>query len=172
MRSDCDGGAYQKIYTYNGLADSWVEFDPEANNQPILLGDMTAAMSRWQGGYDPDYIYAFDPQREITDNDNRDVVVDYGLPERYELGHNYPNPFNPATFIEYNLPVRSEVKLYVYNLLGQKVATLVDRSQPAGKYRISWDGTDEGGRSVASGFYFYRIDADNYCEARKMLLLK
>ena len=68
------------------------------------------------------------------------------LPERFELGANYPNPFNPSTMIPYQLPASMHVRLEVFNLLGQRVATLVDGEQPAGFHTASWDATDAAGR--------------------------
>ncbi len=103
-----------------------------------------------------------------------DVEDDHGslLPYRFELSQNYPNPFNPVTTIEYSLPRRSSVKIDVFNLLGQKVRTLVDREESAGTYSIAWDGTSSTGEAVSTGIYFYRFQADDHVETRKMLLLK
>jgi hypothetical protein len=94
------------------------------------------------------------------------------LPAEYTLSQNYPNPFNPSTTINYQLPTASKVELSVYNLLGQKTATLVSGKQPAGYYRILWDGKNEFGRTVASGVYFYKIEAGSYVKVCKMLFLK
>lgn len=94
------------------------------------------------------------------------------LPNSYRLESNYPNPFNPITTIEYSLPKMSKVKLVIYNLLGQKIRTLVDERQSAGFYKTTWDGKDELQRSVSSGMYFYRLTAKNYIETRKMLLVR
>ncbi|MFZ5979703.1 MAG: T9SS type A sorting domain-containing protein [Candidatus Zixiibacteriota bacterium] len=94
------------------------------------------------------------------------------LPTTYSLSQNYPNPFNPATTIEYTLPRRSRINLTVYNILGQNVATLVDREETAGRHTAEWDGLDKNGQPVASGVYFYRIKTDNYNESKKMILLK
>jgi hypothetical protein len=95
-----------------------------------------------------------------------------GLPREYALAQNYPNPFNPSTAIEYALPVRSDVTLVIHNILGQTVETIVDKVQPAGSYRILWDGTDARGKQVASGVYFYHLKAGTYSASRRMLLLK
>ncbi len=94
------------------------------------------------------------------------------LPDQFSLIQNYPNPFNPATIIEYNLPKRSHVTIEVYNLLGEKVKTLVDGEKSAGTYTITWDGTSLSGESVSTGVYFYRFQAGDYVETKKMLLLK
>ena len=85
---------------------------------------------------------------------------------------NYPNPFNPATTIRYTLPEASDVRLTVYNILGQQVRVLVSTKQMPGVYSVSWDSRDAYGRSVASGLYFYRLEAGPHVAVRKMLLMK
>ncbi len=94
------------------------------------------------------------------------------LPTTYFVSRNYPNPFNPETTIRYGLPERARVKLTIYNLVGQKIATLVDAEQAPGYYRVKWDGRDELGRTVPSGLYLYRFEAGNYSVTRKMTLMK
>ena len=93
-------------------------------------------------------------------------------PTSYQLSQNYPNPFNPETTIRYQLPERSPVSLVVYNLLGQRVRTLVEETKEAGFHQVRWDGRDEWGRTVASGIYFYHMRAGPYSEGKKMTLLK
>ena len=73
------------------------------------------------------------------------------LPARLHLGQNYPNPFNPSTIIPYQLPAATQVRLEVFNILGQRVATLVDGERPAGFHTATWNATDASGRGVASG---------------------
>ncbi len=94
------------------------------------------------------------------------------LPEKFDLSQNYPNPFNPTTVIEYALPKASEVKIRIYNILGQKVRNLVDESQEPGYKMILWDGKDDYGNEISSGVYFYRIEAGNFVKCKKMTLLK
>ncbi len=94
------------------------------------------------------------------------------LPIAFSLEQNYPNPFNPSTTIEFNLPKPSHVTLRVYNILGQEVAELVNTTLSAGNKRIDWNGTDNNGRVVESGVYFYKISADDFAMTRKMMLLK
>ena len=94
------------------------------------------------------------------------------LPEIYALSQNFPNPFNPVTEISYQLPTESGVKLGIYNILGQKVRTLVNYEQPAGQYTVRWDGKDSSGADVASGVYFYRIVASDFTATKRMVLLK
>ena len=94
------------------------------------------------------------------------------LPKRFALEPNYPNPFNPETIIGYQLPERTEVHLEIYNLLGQKVRKLVNEIQASGYYRIVWNGRNDTGAEVASGVYFYRLQAGNHNAIRKLVLLK
>jgi len=93
-------------------------------------------------------------------------------PTSFTLSQNYPNPFNPRTQIRFDLPVRTHVNLVVYNVLGQRVNTLVDEVLSRGQYVVDWDGADQGGSAVSSGIYFYRIEAETFTETRKMVLLK
>jgi len=88
------------------------------------------------------------------------------------LGPNYPNPFNPRTRIDFLLPEPAQVELYVYDLLGRRVTSLLEGQCPAGLHSVEWDGTDRYGRRVASGVYFYRLSTPGVTETRKMVLLK
>jgi methionine-rich copper-binding protein CopC len=96
------------------------------------------------------------------------------LPTEYALDQNYPNPFNPNTQIGLSLPSTGHVTLEVFNVLGQKVNTLLDREMAAGSHVVEWNGTSESGESVSSGVYFYRLTTDNrdFIETKKMMLLK
>ncbi|MBN1213554.1 MAG: T9SS type A sorting domain-containing protein [candidate division Zixibacteria bacterium] len=95
-----------------------------------------------------------------------------GLPEGFSLSHNYPNPFNPGTTINYSIGYGTEIELSVYNALGQKIATLVDEPQAPGDYTIQWNGRDSNGREMSSGIYFYKLETGLYSESKKMVLLK
>jgi hypothetical protein len=90
-----------------------------------------------------------------------------GLPSAFSLRQNYPNPFNPTTTIRYTLPYKSRVFLAVYNTLGQKIKTLVQESQEAGYHEVQFDGSN-----LASGVFFYRLQAGTYVQTRKLLLLR
>jgi Ca-activated chloride channel homolog len=97
------------------------------------------------------------------------------LPDEFSLKQNYPNPFNPSTVIEYYLPSKAafyHVTINIYNILGQLIARLVDREEPAGIHRITWDGKDLNGRTVASGIYFYSMRAGDYFKTKKMIMLR
>ncbi len=84
----------------------------------------------------------------------------------------YPNPFNPTTTISFSIKEKTPVELVIYNILGQKVRTLVNQPLEPGEHSVVWNGTDNKGRSVASGIYFYRMKAGNYSETQKMVLKK
>ncbi len=89
------------------------------------------------------------------------------VPKTFSLSQNYPNPFNPSTMISFSVPQGAKVSLKVYNILGQEVATLVDDYKQAGEYLVQFN----AGR-LASGVYFYRLQANDFAQTRKLLLLK
>lgn len=106
----------------------------------------------------------------------------YTLPGVYDLAQNYPNPFNPLTTIRYDLPFESIVKLDIFDVMGRKVATLVDSKQSAGFRTVHWDGKNKFGSILSSGVYFYRLKAEatteylgkkeTYEKVRKMVIVK
>ncbi len=89
-----------------------------------------------------------------------------------DLSNNYPNPFNPETTINYQLPENSRVELSVFNLKGQKVKTLINETLESGNHTVIWNGTDNNDKSVSSGIYFYKMKTDNHEETKKMILMK
>ncbi len=89
------------------------------------------------------------------------------IPNKFSLSQNYPNPFNANTMIRYDVAITGPVRLTIFNLLGQRVATLLDQRQLAGTYTISWDASN-----LPSGLYFCRMEAANFMQTRKMLLVK
>lgn len=93
-------------------------------------------------------------------------------PSAFELSQNYPNPFNPSTLIRFVLPQSGPARLAVYNILGHRVRTLVEGVQKAGEQRIMWDGRDDDGAAVASGIYFYRLEAGGFTQTRRLTLLR
>jgi hypothetical protein len=106
-------------------------------------------------------------------------VDDENIVSDYRLDQNYPNPFNPATSIKYQLPVSSHVVIKIYNLLGQDIKTLADEIQTAGYKSVEWNSTNNNGNKLASGVYFFRIDATSvskpsrtFSQVKKMLLLR
>ncbi len=94
------------------------------------------------------------------------------VPVTIELSQNYPNPFNPNTTISFTTSGPTRVRLEIYNLIGQKVRTLLDGNVDLGTASVTWDGCDAGGHEAASGIYFYRLTAGNAEQVKKMILLR
>jgi len=95
-----------------------------------------------------------------------------GVPTEYALSQNYPNPFNAQTSISYSIPTASHVSLKVFNVMGEEVRTLVDADQQANTYQVTWDGRDAGGKQVASGVYFCKLQARDFDASTKMVFMK
>jgi hypothetical protein len=145
---------------------------------PVDVGNRTEYMLK---GLSAEILYlsltAYDLSGNESDYADESIKTDASeedwlLPYRYSLAQNRPNPFNPETTIDYYLARSGSVEIAVFDLLGRKVRTLVSEWAPAGKGSIVWRGRDDFGNSVASGVYLYRLKAGDYCETKKMLLLK
>jgi hypothetical protein len=103
----------------------------------------------------------------------KDVVLRFSpVPTQFALVGNYPNPFNPSTTIQYNVGNTANVSLAIYDVLGQRVRTLVSGLQSAGAYDVVWDGRSDMGYQVANGLYFYELKAGDFRSMRKMMLTK
>lgn len=99
------------------------------------------------------------------------VVDGVATPQEFELLQNYPNPFNPTTMISYQIPMTNHVSLKVYDAIGNEVATLVNSNQSAGSYTVSFN-TNNGKNNLASGVYFYRLEAGSLVSTKKLILMK
>ncbi len=100
--------------------------------------------------------------------DNKEQLVDFkGNPDKFELNQNYPNPFNPSTQLSYVLKVDGEVKLTVFNVVGQSVRLLVDGYQTAGYYEVMFDANE-----LPAGIYLYKLQVGNYSSVKRMTLVK
>jgi hypothetical protein len=119
-------------------------------------GRVSAYIGQWRKQY-----------TDVGDGDN-----EWSIPLDFRLKQNYPNLFNPATTIEYSLPKRGHVTIELFNLLGQKVRTLVDEPKTAGSYQVIWDGKDDNGSEVASGIYLCKLQVGDESQTKKMLLIK
>jgi hypothetical protein len=126
--------------------------------------DSTVALNR-------SYFYKLE---EVSGEHAKVIFGPYELVCRapFELAQNVPNPFNPATSIRFTVPEDSRVLLAVYDAAGHRIRTLVDRPLKANFYRVEWNGRNDAGRQVSSGLYFYRIQAGQHSQTRKMLLLR
>ncbi|MCK4858155.1 MAG: T9SS type A sorting domain-containing protein [candidate division Zixibacteria bacterium] len=128
----------------------------------VCIGVVSSTVHYMHSGY----ITSFDPMIKVED------IESPTLPSQYSLSPNYPNPFNPTTVIEFSLQHSGLVTLEVFDITGRRVTTLADEHLTAGYKRVTWDGTDHYGKEVASGVYFYQLRADDFCQTRKMVLLK
>ncbi|RJP74080.1 MAG: T9SS C-terminal target domain-containing protein [Ignavibacteriales bacterium] len=94
------------------------------------------------------------------------------VPEQFKLSQNYPNPFNPETKIEFNIPKEGNIRIVIYNILGQKINTLVNQDFKAGSYSVTWNGKDQFGKQVATGAYLYSLETESFKTTKKMILMK
>lgn len=182
--------AYEQYYLHDEMAiqfnPGWLNVDPRGGLVPVgdnymldvILDATTLEEGTHQGSV---MIHCWDPNHSLPDIsipvtflvnplgvDDRVVL----LPREFGLEQNYPNPFNARTEIRYAVPYDSDVKLEVFNVLGQKVATLIDGRQTAGFKTFIWDGRAATGEEVSSGMYLYRLQTAEKTFINKMLLLK
>jgi hypothetical protein len=155
----------------------WMTFNPSS----FLIGDLEAEQSATAS-----YTFHVDKEAPINEkvtlrfvtksangySGEKEIAMSVEAPTDVKLNQNYPNPFNPSTTINYQLPARMEVKITVFNILGQQITTLVNETQEAGSQEIRWDAS-----RYASGLYFYRIIADapgtdKIIQHKKMMLIK
>jgi len=150
-----------------------------------------AMVTKYSTSFNYSYSDTFDSGLDV------DLEKDKSLPDKFYLGQNYPNPFNPSTTIPFtvhskqktvNSPIRTTQKsvngsqlmvhspipttLIIYNMLGQRVRTLVDEEKLSGEYKVIWDGRDDKGNEVSSGIYFYKLQTESFSQTKKMLLVK
>lgn len=142
---------------------------------PAALIDSVAV--HWPGPiFTRDVVYNITPNQTIHLLEGQGIVSDIEprtvIPASLELHQNFPNPFNPSTTIGFSLPQTEKIRLTVYNALGQKVRTLLDRTVNAGHHVVKWDGSDDLGNRVSSGLYVYRIAVRTGIRSRKMLLIR
>lgn len=144
--------------------------DPEFTASPVVAAINQKGWFAWSDPRD-EGLNVYLSQVSYSSVDVEDNEPDL-LPSQYILKQNYPNPFNPSTIIEFTIPTRGRVNITVYNILGEKVSTLTDGVYESGHYTIDWDGSDNGGISMPSGIYFYKMTVEGKQLSRKMLLIK
>ena len=130
----------------------------------------TTIFNVW-GSIDPKF---YDAWNYDTNSPDLEVeLTDGALPHQFSLGDNYPNPFNPTTTVEFKLPIGADVTLNVYNLLGERVATIYNSYAQPGNYKATWNGLDANGNQVPSGTYLFELDAGEYFhQVKKMTMMK
>ena len=156
----------------------WLSFASTAQGSPVLDANREATVT---------FTFAVNRSAPVSKKDTlefvvrdksgslwrKSIVVQYAGPATFALDQNFPNPFNPTTTIQYQLPTDSRVTLKVYDLLGREVTTLLNEDRPAGYHDARWDASN-----TASGVYFYRIDArplnnsQNFQQVKKLMVMK
>ena len=161
---------YEIVYTLNTDDSTSFECISEITDTTTTLNLTENGVYYWK-------IMAYDKDQFITPSNNDEwhvftvgnVAIDGGLliPVEFALHSNYPNPFNPTTTIQYDIPKSSQVTLTIYNMNGQIVEKLVNQKQEPGFYSVNWDA-----RNVSTGVYFYQIRAEGFQQVKKCLLIK
>jgi hypothetical protein len=160
------GFNWTEITNFTGTNNTWnmVQLDlSQFKAEPFMIRFRLTSNGNYQ------YFGWYIDDVEIKDLNPNAIIVDEvaDIPKTYSLEQNYPNPFNPTTNIRFGLPIPGWVRLNVYNSLGQKVETLLNKERPAGYHDIRFNGSN-----LASGLYFYILEAESFRQIRKMLLIK
>ena len=143
---------------YYPPANEWLWSSDTGTTEPGSTGDV---LPTWDGPH----CFTISGGSAVTERDP-------GVPTTFALSQNYPNPFNPVTTMNFDLPVKAHVTITIFNVLGQRIRTLVDQDLAAGRYTEEWNGSGDDGTKVASGIYFYKIEAGSFVATKKMMLLK
>jgi hypothetical protein len=170
------------VYTWGSTpqmvndVQNWLD-SPSSNFGWLLLGNESAALTAKRFDSRENTNPALRPLLIVNYTGTLDVKDNPALPAVYALQENFPNPFkasvfNSATIIRYELPRNVKVNLVIYNLLGEKVRTLVDAPESAGFKQAIWNGANDAGVRVAAGVYFYRIEAGAFAATRKLAIIK
>ena len=175
------------VLWFTGDANGFPEIDSKlsSDGETIYAADSsgTAVFSLDFGAQDEDVSYGrypdgsdswqqMNPTPGATNTNELGLDDDVTIPEQYTLHQNYPNPFNPRTSIRYDLPDNERVNIIIYDMLGRQVKQLVDEYQDAGFKSIIWDATNDFGKPAATGVYLCKIQAGEYMQTKKMVLLK
>ncbi|MDD8016848.1 MAG: DUF5010 C-terminal domain-containing protein, partial [Bacteroidota bacterium] len=150
----------QQFYTLaqTGGLTTWKTQD--AYTVDLTAGIHSLKFTFYVGGYNLNFI-------DVTNIGPMSVVNELNVPKEFTLEQNFPNPFNPSTVINYQVPKRSFVELKVFNMLGDEVASLVKKEQSAGAYSVNFNASH-----LSSGVYFYSMSADNFHQTKKLVFLK
>ena len=152
-RKTSESDQWQKIGSVNGRGTITTPSEYYFNDENLTSGKYNYRIK--QIDFDGSFEYS-----EV-------ITADLSTPSAFELGQNYPNPFNPSTRITYSIPKSSFVTLKVYDILGNEIATLVNQTQDAGNYNVSFNA-----ENLSNGIYIYSLNADNFTDVKKMILMK
>jgi len=171
--ADCNGDSTVNMQDLLVVAINWGNTHDYGSPQ-FAPGDYDLA--EYQGAFEAIFFALGESQESEFTNSVRNLIAKYveveTVPGQYMLSQNFPNPFNPTTYIQFNLPVDGHVSLTVHNILGQTVATLVDEFQTQGFKQVIWNGTSDAGETLPSGMYFYRMKAGTFTQVKKMLMIR
>jgi hypothetical protein len=163
-------GNTDNLYSTTGSNGSYLITNLDAGSYAIAadkIGFNSAALNNITIDYSLGIFNSNNANLVLSDNTVTDVQTNPVLHGNFELGQNYPNPFNPSTIIKYSIPANSFVQIRVYDVIGREVSTLVKAQMNAGTYNVTFNADN-----MPSGIYFYRIEAGNFVQTRKMILLK
>ena len=150
-----------------GFGRSRARYQHANSNSGCSWGDYSFPIDTWQ----------LEPPLPVEQYAPENICVAMGLqdnnqPNRFYLGNNYPNPFNPSTKIYYRIVKNEYVTINIYDLMGRNIKSLVNSNIDAGLNQVVWDATNNFGQPVAAGVYIYRIEAGEFRSSKKMILLK
>jgi hypothetical protein len=166
-RADWELGEYEKLNTNPEVATTFTDNNIAQN--AVYWYYVTAAFTGSYGDAESNASNKDAGSGEIISGvDDENTII----PDEFFVSQNYPNPFNPTTTFSYGLPSNSNVRIEIFNVLGQSVRVLLDDYQSAGYQSITWDGLDNSGSQVTSGVYFYKINAGEFNQTKKMLMIK
>jgi hypothetical protein len=189
----CGSGAPHRWSTFNNLAPNslFLSIDPVAIDSVMLDYILAERDAHGLWSHPHDHLHCAhssglgihehrDEQGEYDEIDFVDIEMETsveqeqnaGPVDKFQLFQNYPNPFNPTTIIEYHLKRSASVVIAIYNLLGEKVTTLVDKRESSGLKRIIWNGTDDHGENLASGVYLCTLSVGEFTQTRKLTLIR
>ncbi len=153
-------------HTFSLVSEQWVSVDIPLTTFPnVDLTDVFQFKVEGNGTIYWDNFYFYS---NLVGVDNRSETLSQG----FALEQNFPNPFNPSTTIGYELPEDGLVNITIYNITGRHISTLVSSHQNAGHKSTQWNATNDSGEPVVAGLYLYRIEADNFVQTKKMIMLK
>jgi hypothetical protein len=166
------GATYSSPHTFPSLSGTEIEIGAIS---PQIMGDDTYTFVEWSDGGDTTHVVTFPDSNVTYTAIFTDVITGDELdpvPLVNSLHQNHPNPFNPSTTISFSLRERSRATLAVYDVTGRLVRVLIDEVREAGPHDVTWDGRNRDGSAVTSGVYFYRLEAGEFVETKKMVLLR
>lgn len=175
-----DGGGWNEYgsgewrFVLNNSSQDWTQYQVILTVPDNTVNAISVRPRTWPLWYGTAYYddFALNAVKSAVTSVERDELVDKTIPTSFDVKQNFPNPFNPSTTIRYAIPVMSPVKVEVFNIVGQKIATLVDKIQPAGTWQVEWTGKDDLNRIVATGVYLYRVSTPGFTMTRKMVFVK